>query len=114
MPRHVLLGYTALSCLGAIAIAGLIYPNDADAETVVAVTQQGYDNLGRPQCSAVRMNPAVYGSLPTDACSLGMAGTQGPDRITKILYDAAGRVSVVQKAYAVTTANGFPVTLQQD
>ncbi len=60
------------------------------------------------------MNPAIYGSLPSSACTLGTAGSQGPDRITRSTYDDASRLTVVQKAYGVTTANGFPATLQQD
>lgn len=70
------------------------------------LTQYSYDAVGRLECTAVRMNPAAYGSLPASACTLGTAGTQGPDRITRTVYDAAGQVLKVQKAY------GTP--LQQD
>jgi RHS repeat-associated protein len=82
--------------------------------TAYGVTQYSYDLVGRLECTAVRMNPAVYGSLPASACTLGTQGSQGPDRITKNVYDAAGQVLKVQKAFGVTTANGFPATLQQD
>ncbi len=83
----------------------------AHAETVVSVTQFSYDYLNHPVCSAVRMNPAVYGSLPSDACALGTTSTTyGPDRITKNTYDAAGQLIEVDQAYGVTTANGFPQT----
>lgn len=44
------------------------------------------------------MNSAVYGSLPASACSLGTEGAQGPDRITKSVYDAAGQLLKVQRA----------------
>ena len=84
------------------------------AEDVTGVTQYSHDAVGRLECTAIRMNPAVYGALPASACVLGTAGAQGQDRITKNVYDAAGRLLKVQKAYGVTTANGFPVTLQQD
>lgn len=74
------------------------------------LTQYSYDVLGRLECSAVRMNEAAYGSLPSSACTLGAAGTgpndYGPDRIVKNIYDAAGQLLKVQKAY------GTP--LQQD
>ncbi len=60
------------------------------------------------------MNPAAFGSLPSDACTVGPKGNDGPDRITKNNYDDAGRLSKVQKAYGITTANGFPATLQED
>jgi hypothetical protein len=36
------------------------------------------------------MNPAVYASLPASACTLGTAGSFGPDRIQQTIYDAAG------------------------
>lgn len=82
--------------------------------TQYSVTQYSYDAVGRPECTTVRMNPAVWGSLPTSACTLGTTGSDGPDRITRTVYDDTGQVLKVQKAYGVTTANGFPATLQQD
>jgi RHS repeat-associated protein len=77
------------------------------AETVLNVTQINYDAAGRAQCTAVRMNPSAYNSLP-DACTLGTAGSFGDDRITKTYLDAAGQVLEVdqgvgtgqQRAYA--------------
>ncbi|MEM9311490.1 MAG: hypothetical protein AAGA34_08590, partial [Pseudomonadota bacterium] len=65
---------------------------------VVSLTQYSYDNRGRLECTAVRMNPAAYGSLPSSACVLGPEGSDGPDRITKMIYDAAGQVLQVRKA----------------
>jgi RHS repeat-associated protein len=79
-----------------------------------SVTQFSYDAAGRLECTAIRMNPATYASLPSSACTLATTGSFGPDRITKTTYDTLGQVLKVQKAYGVTTANGFPVTLQQD
>jgi RHS repeat-associated protein len=70
--------------------------------TVHAVTQYGYDAVGRLECTAVRMNPAAFGSLP-GACALGVAGTQGPDRITRNVYDAAGQLVQVRKAVGVAS-----------
>jgi RHS repeat-associated protein len=67
-----------------------------------ALTQTSYDMLGRVDCSAVRMNPAIYGSLPSSACSQGAAGSFGPDRITKIVYDAADEVAQLRVAVAAT------------
>jgi RHS repeat-associated protein len=58
--------------------------------TVRTITQYSYDNAGRLECTAVRMNPAVFGSLPSSACALGTEGSDGPDRITRIVYNAAG------------------------
>lgn len=64
----------------------------------VMVTQYSYDAASRPLCATVRINPAVYGSLPASACTLGTEGTQGPDRITRNVYDAAGQVLRIERA----------------
>lgn len=63
-----------------------------------ALTQTSYDAAGRPDCTAQRMNPASFGSLPASACSLGMEGSFGPDRISKTIYDAGGRATKLQTA----------------
>lgn len=84
--------------------------------TQTAATQYSYDAVGRPLCTAVRMNPAAWSPLPATACdmpSAPAAGAYGPDRITKNVYDDAGQLLKVIKAYGQTTANGLP-QLQQD
>jgi YD repeat-containing protein len=89
--------------------------------TTYSVTQQNYDSFLYPKCTAVRMNQGAFPTipanefqaLPTDACSLGTQGSDGPDRIMKTTYDTLGRLQTIQKALGVTTANGFPSTLQQ-
>jgi RHS repeat-associated protein len=48
------------------------------------------------------MDPAAWGSLPPSACTLGTAGTFGPDRITRTVRDANGRPTQIQAAYGVT------------
>lgn len=58
----------------------------------VSVTQYSYDLAGRVTCTAVRMNPATYGSLPASACDAATEGANGPDRITRNVYDAAGQL----------------------
>ncbi len=85
------------------------------------VTQYSYDGDGRIICTAVRMNPQYYNSLPSDACSLSTAGPAGADRIVKSEYDAAGQVTKTYKGfgtgaqttYAIYTysANGKNVTI---
>jgi RHS repeat-associated protein len=50
------------------------------------------------------MNPAVYGSLPASACTLGTQGSYGPDRIGKLVYDAAGQVTQAQDAVGTSDA----------
>jgi RHS repeat-associated protein len=71
----------------------------ASGGTTYALTQVSYDALGRGECTAQRMNSAIFGSLPSSACTLGTQGSFGPDRIAKTTYDAAGQVTKVQSAY---------------
>ncbi|WP_340643885.1 RHS repeat-associated core domain-containing protein [Phenylobacterium sp.] len=66
------------------------------------VTQYAYDALNRVTCTAVRMNPAVYGRLPSDACVPSTAGVNGPDRISRKVYDAIGQL--VQEEIGVGSA----------
>ena len=69
--------------------------NDGVATSMM---QYSYDAFGRLECTASRMNPAAFASLPASACTLGTAGTQGADRITKNIYDAAGQLLKIQRA----------------
>lgn len=73
--------------------------NRTRESTAAGVTQYGFDAANRLLCTAERMNPAVYGSLPVDACAVSSAGPYGADRITRNVYDAADRVLVVQRAF---------------
>lgn len=69
----------------------------------VSVTQLTYDADNGLQCTAQRMNPAVFASLPSNACTLSTAGTGatdfGADRIVQNSYDANGRVTSVKTAF---------------
>lgn len=67
--------------------------------TKMVVTQYSYNVYGRPECTAVRMNPTSFSSLPASACSLAATGPNGPDRITKVDYDTLERETSVQRAY---------------
>jgi RHS repeat-associated protein len=79
------------------------------------VTDRSFLDRGLADCTTVRMNMAALPApTATSACTLGTPGSQGPDRITKDIYDNAGQLLKIQKAYLITTANGFPATLQQD
>jgi YD repeat-containing protein len=71
------------------------------------LVQYSYNVAGRLECTAVRMNPAVYASLPASACTLGTQGSFGPDRITRNVYDAAGQLLKVQKAYGTPLAEDY-------
>ena len=69
----------------------LVISQQSGAGITVSVQQVSYDASGRPNCTAVRMNPSAWGSLPTSACTATMTGGDGPDRIALTTYDAAGR-----------------------
>jgi YD repeat-containing protein len=70
--------------------------------TAYALTQTSYDSVGRPICTAQRMNPAAFTSLPSDACTLGTQGSFGPDRISVTTYDAASQVTLQTSGYGVS------------
>jgi RHS repeat-associated protein len=75
-----------------------------------AVQDLAYDALGRPQCSATRMNPAAWGTL-TGACTLQTTGANGPDRIGRTLYNLAGQATQSQIAYGTADqANAVTTT----
>ncbi len=67
------------------------------------VAQISFDSRGRVDCTAQRMNPAVFGSAPA-ACSLGSTGSFGEDRITRTTYDALNRPLKTTTAYGTTVA----------
>ena len=69
-----------------------------------AVRQYSYNSAGQLECVAQRMNPLTYSSLPSSACTLGTAGSFGPDRITRNTYDTVGRLATVTSAYGTLVA----------
>lgn len=98
--------WTAFSALWAVdsgydTNARLITQSQSSGSTTYTLNQFSYDSLGRLDCSAVRMNSAVFASLPASACSLGTAGSFGQDRITKITYDGASRRTKITSGYGV-------------
>ncbi|WP_296617690.1 RHS repeat-associated core domain-containing protein [Sphingomonas sp.] len=71
--------------------------------TTYSLAQYNYDTDGRLDCTAMRMKPSAYGSLPS-ACT----ATSGPgdiDRITKMSYDNANRVAKTTSAYGTADAS---------
>jgi len=58
--------------------------------TTYAVTDKSFDDRGQLGCTAARMNPAAFAATP-GACTPGTEGEQGPDRITRNVYDAAAQ-----------------------
>lgn len=91
------------SSVFALALA----PSLARAETVQAVVQISYDSVGRVECTAERMNPATFATLPASACTLGAEGTQGKDRVTKNVYDQAGRPIQTRKAVGTSFEQAY-------
>jgi RHS repeat-associated protein len=58
-----------------------------------SVTEYGYDLAGRLKCTAVRMNPDAWATPLPDKCVPGPGhATYGADRISKNVYDSAGRL----------------------
>jgi len=80
---------------------------ESSAGTTYTATQYSYDTSGRLQCTAVRMNPAIFSSLPASACALGAQGTAGPDRITYNTYDARIHLLQVKKAYGTALQENY-------
>jgi RHS repeat-associated protein len=79
--------------------------------TINLLTQHSFDSKGRPDCTAVRMNPAEFGSPPSSACTSGMQGSYGPDRIAHNVYYADNRIYQVQTGYG-TSDQANEVTTQ--
>ncbi len=77
------------------------------AAVVYSVTDKAFDDRGQLICETVRMNKAAFGTLPTDACTAGTPGAQGGDRITHNVYDSAGQLLVVQKAYGTPNQQNY-------
>ena len=75
--------------------------------TPYLVTDHAYDDRGLLTCETTRMNQAAFGSLPVDACQLGTEGTQGPDRITRNVYDVAGQLLQVRRAVGTSLEQGY-------
>jgi len=71
--------------------------------TIYGVTQYTY-NHQQSLCTAVRMNSAAWGTLPSSACTLQAAGSFGQDRITRFVYDAADRVTRTISGYGTADA----------
>ncbi|MEA3063413.1 MAG: hypothetical protein QOJ94_3194 [Sphingomonadales bacterium] len=84
--------------------------SSVSGSTTYGVAQTSYDSLGRVQCVAQRMNSSAWSSLPSDACTLQTAGSDGNDRIVKTTYDNAGQATLVQSAYGVTGTQADEVT----
>jgi len=72
--------------------------------TVYKINSAYYDDRGQEVCGTVRLNLA---SVPASACTLGTAGSAGPDRIAYKVYDAAGQLLQIQKAYGTSLQQNY-------
>lgn len=81
---------------------------------ITHVTQYAYDTYNRLTCTAERMNPAAFGSLPGSACTLGAAGSNGPDRITQNFYDSLNRVTQIQRAVGTSLVENYRTNTYTD
>jgi RHS repeat-associated protein len=66
--------------------------------TTYSVSDRTFDDRGRPTCETARMNFSALPVAGSSACTLGTAGSAGPDRITQKTYDAASQLLKVTKA----------------
>lgn len=78
--------------------------------TISAVRQTDYDQNGRVECQALRMNPSAFTALPGSACTLGAEGAFGPDRINKITYNLTGQVTSVISGFGTSD----PITVSRE
>ena len=69
-----------------------------------ALTQFSYDVMGRPMCTATRMNPSAFSSQP-DACLASTKGSDGADRIARTSYNIPARKIAVTQTYGTTSAS---------
>ena len=72
-----------------------------------ALLDRRFDLRNRLVCETQRMYIAAYGALPADACELGPVGPQGPDRVTRNVYDSESRLTQVQRAYGTALQQNY-------
>lgn len=76
-----------------------------NSTTILHLTQYAYDNMGRKDCVAVRLNPVDYPSLPASACTQGTVQANGNrDQITKYSYALLGQVVSTISGYGTSEA----------
>lgn len=87
------LTYNSAGLVGTAKIASL------SADPPHAVTQFEYAGGTRVACSAVRMNPATFASLPGSACNAATTGSFGPDRRTRPSRNGYFDLTGIEEAY---------------
>lgn len=76
----------------------------ATTSSSYGLTNYSYDALGRPDCTAVRMNPGAWNTGTSNACAYQTQGSFGIDRISRQSYDAAGRPATTVRGWGSTLA----------
>jgi len=74
--------------------------------SILQFTQYSYNDDGLDQCTAVRMDPAQWSSQ-SDACAPQTTGPNGPDRVTRNVYDSAHQLIQVRKAVGTSLAQAY-------
>jgi RHS repeat-associated protein len=70
-----------------------------------SVTEYSYDVRGLLYCTAVRMNPAAWATPLPDKCEPGPTHlANGPDRLSRNVYDAAGQLIEAQNGLRTNQA----------
>ena len=84
---------------------------EGPAGAIRTLTQYSYDAYGRLDCTAIRMNPALFGSPPSNVCLPGAPGTGvndfGPDRISRNFYDNADQLLQVRRAVGTASEQAY-------
>ncbi len=76
-----------------------------------SMTQVAYTAGSQPECSALRMNPASFSLTPaTSACVASTAGAFGPDRMSRVEYDAYGAVDVMKAGLPASAITEMAIT----
>lgn len=92
---------TAYSTAHGLPIIERTFGTGAEPEILKQIS---YDSRLRVDCTALRMNKAVYTATLPGACDLGTEGTHGADRIDRTEYDLASAVLRVINGYGTSLA----------
>ncbi|HEX8238736.1 MAG TPA: RHS repeat-associated core domain-containing protein [Allosphingosinicella sp.] len=96
--------HTGYDIYGRVATSRLNDSNNAAATAAYSLIQYSYDALGRTDCVALRMTPATFSSLPAACTQVATPGANGPDRISKTVYDNVGAVDTIKKGVGTALA----------
>jgi len=108
--------WEAMNTLGRVAVTYDGYRRTArrtqqtGSGVAFALQQMSYDAAGRLSCVATRMNTAVFGSLPSSACTASTVGTDGADRITQYSYNINAQLSSTTAGYGTASAQTESIT----